>query len=55
LVDISLGEVRVKVWAFDEAEEEFIDDLEMRPGKLEDGFVFFRIESIACWIDGRGY
>ena len=55
LVDVSLGEVRVEVWAFDEAEEEFVDDLEMRPGELEDGFVFFRVEGVACWVDGRGY
>jgi hypothetical protein len=55
LVDISLSEVRVEVWAFDEAKEEFVDDLEVRPGELEDGFVLFRIECVACWVDGRGY
>jgi len=55
LIDVSLSEVRVEVWAFDEAEEEFVDDLEMRPGELEDGFVFFRVEGVTCWVDGRGY
>lgn len=55
LVDVSFGEVRVEIGAFDEAEEEFIDDLEMRPGELEDGFVFFRVEGVAGRVDGRGY
>ena len=55
LVDVSLGKVRVEIWAFDEAEEEFVDDLEVRPGEFEDGFVLFRVEGITCWIDRRGY
>jgi hypothetical protein len=55
LVDVSLGEVRVEVWAFDEAEKEFVDNLEVRPGKLEDRFVLFRVKGVACWVDRWGY
>ena len=36
-------------------EEEFVNDLEVRPGKLKDGFIFFRIVSVACRVDRRGY
>lgn len=55
LVNIALGEVGVEVWAFNEAEEEFVDDLEVGPGELEDGFVFFWVEGVTCWVDRWGY
>jgi hypothetical protein len=55
LIDVSLCEVGVEIWALHKAQEEFVDNLEMRPGQLEDWFVFLWIESIAGWVDGRGY
>ena len=55
MINVSLREIRVEVGRLDEAQEEFIYDLEVRPGKLENGFIFFRIVSIACRVDRRGY
>ena len=55
MVDISLGEVGVEVWAFNEAKEKLVNDLKMRPCKLEDGFVFLGVECIAGGVDRRGY
>lgn len=55
LVDISLGEIRIEIGTLDEAQEEFVNDLEMRPGELKDGFVFFWVVSVACRVDRRGY
>ena len=55
MVDVSLGEVGIEVWTFDEAEEEFVDNLKMWPGEFEDGFVFFWVKCITCGVDGRGY
>lgn len=55
LIDVALGEVGIEIRAFDETEEKLVNDLEVGPCKLKDRFVFLRIESIACGIDGRGY
>lgn len=55
LVDVSLGQICVKVRAFNEAQKEFVYNLKMRPRELEDGFIFFRIESVACGVDRWGY
>lgn len=55
LVDVSLGEVGVEVGTFNEAEEEFVNNLKMWPGEFEDGFVFFWVKGIACRVDRRGY
>lgn len=46
--------VRVEVLTFNEAKEEFIDDLDMRPCDLQNGLVLFRIESLALGVYGRG-
>ena len=55
LVDVSPGEVGIKVRTFDEAEEEFVDNLKMWPGEFEDGFVFFGVKGITCRVNRRGY
>lgn len=53
LIDVPLGDVRVEVGAFDKAEEELVDDLEVRPGKLEHGFVLLWVVRISCRVHGR--
>lgn len=55
LVDISFGKVGVKIGAFYETEEEFIDNLEMRPREFEYRLIFFRVISITCGVDRWGY
>jgi hypothetical protein len=55
LINVSFGEIRVKVGTFDESEEKFVDNLEMGPRELQDRFVFLWIESVSGRIDGRGY
>lgn len=53
VVDISLRDVRVEVLAFDKAEEELVDDLNMRPCNLQHGLILLRIESLALGVHGR--
>lgn len=55
MVDVPLSQIRIEIRAFDEAEEELVDDLEMRPGELENRLVLFRIKCVTRRIDGRGY
>ena len=55
LVDVPFGQVRIEIRTFDKAQEEFVDDLEVRPGKLKNGFIFFWIVSVACGVDRWGY
>jgi hypothetical protein len=55
LVNVSLGEIGIEIWALDEAEEKFVHNLEMRPGEFQDRLVFFRVKSIAGGVDRRGY
>lgn len=52
VVDVRLGDVGVEVLALDEAQEELVHDLDMRPGHLQHGLVFLRIESLALGIHG---
>lgn len=52
LVNVSLRNVGVEVGALDEAQEEFVDDLEMRPGELEDRLVLLGVVRVACGVDG---
>ena len=56
MVYVGLGNVRVEVLAFNEAQEEFVDDLNVRPRYLQYWLVFFRIESLSLrvhwWRDG---
>ena len=55
LIDIPLGNVRAEIGTFDKPQEELVNDLEMRPCELQDGFVLFGIKCIASRIHGRGY
>ena len=55
LVDVPFCEDCVKVRAFNESKEKFVDNLKMRPGEFEDRLIFLRIECVPCGIDGRGY
>ena len=55
MVDIPLGNIRVEIRAFDEPQEELVDDLEVRPGELQDRFVFFGVKCVAGRIYRRGY
>lgn len=55
LVDISLGEVGIEIRAFHESQEELVNDLEVRPGKLKYRFIFLRVVRITCWVNGWGY
>jgi hypothetical protein len=53
VVDVSLGNVCVKVLALDESQEKFIDDLNVRPRNFEHWFILFRVENVALWRHGR--
>lgn len=53
LVYVTLGDVCVEVGALDEAEEEFVDNLKVRPGEFEDGLVLFGIECVARRVHRR--
>ena len=55
LVDVTFGKVGVEVGTLDEAQKEFIDDLQVRPGKFEDRLVLFGVIRIARRIDRWGY
>ena len=55
LIDVSFCQVRVEIWAFDESEEKFIDNLEVGPCQFKDRLVFFRIEGVADRVYRRGY
>jgi hypothetical protein len=46
-VDVALGNVRVEVGAFDEAEEKFVNYVQVRPRELEYGLVLFWIKGVA--------
>lgn len=53
VIDVCLGHISVEVLALDEAQEELVDDLDMRPGHFQHGFVFLRVKSLALRRDGR--
>ena len=52
VVNVGLCDVGVEVLALDEAEEEFVDDLDVWPCYLEDGLVFLGIKGLALGIHG---
>ena len=54
LVDGLFRDVCVELLRFDEPQEQFVDDLKMRPGQFQDRFVFFRIVHFAGWVQSRG-
>jgi hypothetical protein len=51
LIDILLADIGAKIRVLHEPEEELVDDLQVRPSEFEYGFILFRIESIAGWVD----
>jgi hypothetical protein len=55
LVDVLLPDILAKVGTFNEAEEEFVYDLQMWPSEFQYGFILFRIKRIARWVDLRRY
>ena len=55
MIDIPLGDVRIKIRAFDKPQKELVNDLEMWPGELQYGFILFGIICVTSGIHGRGY
>ena len=53
MVDVSFGEVWLEVGALEKAEEEFVDELQVRPRGLQGGLVLFRVVFGAHRIRGR--
>ena len=53
VVDVLFCDVRVEVLAFNETEEELINNLNVRPSDFEYRFIFFGIEGIALRIHRR--
>ena len=53
MVDVSLGNVCVEVLTFNESQEEFIDNLYMRPSHFKDGFILLRVKRFALRCHGR--
>ena len=54
LVDVSFRKVGVEIGTLEESEEEFVHDLEMGPGQLEDWLVFFRVKGVSARVNTRG-
>lgn len=52
-VNEALSDVRGEVWRFEKAQEEFVDDLQMRPRRLQGRLVFFGIELGPVWVRRR--
>jgi hypothetical protein len=53
MVNVLLSNVRVEVLAFNKAQEELVDNLNMGPSDLEDWLVFFWVKCLALWIHRR--
>jgi hypothetical protein len=55
LIDVSLADVCVELGALDEAQEELIDDLQVRPCKLQNRLILLWVERVARWVHLRRY
>ena len=55
LIDISLSDIGVEIRRFDETEEKFVNNLEMRPGEFQNGLILFRVKGISGRVNLRGY
>lgn len=55
LIDVSLRHVSIKIWTFDESKEEFVNDLQVWPCQLKNGFVLFWVKGISSWVYGGRY
>lgn len=53
VVDVCFRDVGVEVLALDEAKEELVHDLDVRPGDFQDGLVLLGVESVALRVHGR--
>lgn len=53
VVNVSLGDVRVKVLTLDEPQKELIHDLDMRPGHFQNRLVLLRIKCFSLGRYGR--
>lgn len=53
MIDEGFGDVGIEVRRFDETQEEFVNNLQMRPGDLKHWFIFFRVERFAIIGQGR--
>lgn len=54
MVDIGLGDIGVEILAFDESQEKFVHDLDVRPRDLQNRLVLLGIESFPLWVH-RGW
>jgi hypothetical protein len=52
VINVCLRDVRVEVLAFNETKEEFVDDLDMRPGHLENRLILFGVKGFALGVHG---
>lgn len=51
MVYVALGDVGVEIWALNEAEEQLVDDLQVRPSELENRLVLFWVEGVTERVD----
>ena len=55
MINVAFGEICIEIGALDEAKEELVDNLQVRPSKLEHRFIFFWVERVTCRIHRWGY
>lgn len=53
VVNVGLGNVCVEILAFDEAQEELVNDLNVGPGNLKHGLVLFWVKGFALRVHRR--
>lgn len=56
MIDVAFRNVCVEILAFNEPQEKFIYNLDMRPSNFQDGLIFLRVKSLALkrqrWRNG---
>jgi hypothetical protein len=55
MINIRLGDICVEVLAFNEAEEEFVDNLNVRPSYFQHRLIFLGIKRLALRVHGWRY
>lgn len=50
MIYIGFRDVCVEVLALNEAEEELVNNLDVRPSYFQDRLIFFRVESLSLWV-----
>jgi len=53
VVDVLLGVVGIEILAFNEAQKELVDNLNMWPGNLEDRLILFWVKGLTLRVDRR--